>query len=122
MKENDKKGIGRPRLGAGKRRYRIAASFTLEERNRILDIAKWFDLAPSELLYRAALLLKISSPPPRVNLEAIREINAIGKNLNLIARAACSGQDLDWKTIEKYFAILSELKSVIMEKDKNGNC
>ncbi len=80
MKNKDSKRLGRPRLEADKRRFRIAASFTLEERNRILEVAEWCRLSPSEVLYRAALLLKIKPPPPKVNLEALRVLNEISKN------------------------------------------
>lgn len=116
MKNKDTKKLGRPRLGNEKRRYRIAASFTLEERNRILDIAKWFGLTPSELLYRAALLQKISAPPPAVNLAAIREINSISQQLKLLISLLQTGCNINTQVVDKYFAILSELKSVIMEK------
>ncbi len=40
MKNNDERRLGRPPLGAEKRRCRIAASFTVEERNQILEIAE----------------------------------------------------------------------------------
>ncbi len=74
MKDNNKIRLGRPRLGEEKRSYRIAASYTLEERNRILEIAEWCQISPSEVLHRASLLVKIKPPTPRVDLEAIRVI------------------------------------------------
>lgn len=116
MKNKEKERLGRPPLGEEKRRYRIAASFTLEERDRILDIAKWFGLTPSELLYRAALLQKISAPPPAVNLAAIRQINSINQQLKLIISLLQTGCRIDTRVVDKYFAILADLKSVIMEK------
>lgn len=79
MTNNDRKKIGRPRLGAKKRRFRIAASFTLEEKEYIEDIAKYLNISPSDFLYRAVLSQEIAPPPPAVNLAALREINAIGK-------------------------------------------
>lgn len=118
MKNKDTKRLGRPRLGDEKRRYRIAASFTLEERNMILEVAETCRLSPSEVLYRAALLVKIKPPQPKVNLEAIREINEVGKKLNLIVDLLKRGCQIDTRVVGKYFAILSELKSVIMEKQQ----
>ena len=120
MKNKHSKKLGRPPLGAEKRRFRIAASFTLEERDRILEIANWAKISPSDFLYRLAMNQKIAAPPPAVNLAALREINEIGKHLHLLAKA--DGVDkFDSPTLEKYFAILSELKAVIMEKQENGN-
>lgn len=115
MKNNDRKKIGRPRLGAKKRRFRIAASFTLEEKQRIEEIAKALKISPSDFLYRAVLSREINAPPPPVNLAALKQINAIGKNLNLLARAVYSGCKIDLRAVDKYFAILSALKSEIME-------
>lgn len=115
MTNNDRKKIGRPRLGAEKRRFRIAASFTLEERKRIEEIAKSLKISPSDFLYRAALSREVAAPPPAVNLSALKEINAIGKNLNLLARAVYSGCKIDLRAVDKYFAILSALKAEIME-------
>jgi hypothetical protein len=116
MKNKDTKRLGRPLLGEEKRRYRIAASFTLEERNQILEIAEWCGLSPSEVLYRASLLVKIKPPTPRVDLEAIRAINEVSQNLNLLVDLLKRGYQIDTRVVGKYFAILSELKSVIMEK------
>ena len=116
MKKNGAKRLGRPRLGADKRRFRIAASFTLEERDRILEIAEWCQLSPSEVLHRAALLLKIKPPPPKVNLEAVRVINEINKNFNLLLKNLETDRNVDMSVADTYFRILAGLKSVIMEK------
>lgn len=117
MNNDDKKRLGRPRLGDEKRRYRIAASFTLEERNTILEVAEWCRLSPSEVLHRAALLLKIKPPPPRVNLEAIRIINEISKNFSLLLKSLETDQMIDTSVVDGYFSILAGLKSVIMENE-----
>lgn len=116
MKNKEKERLGRPPLGKQKRRYRIAASFNLEERNRILEIAEWCQLTPSEFLHRAALQQKISAPPPAVNFAAIRQINSIGEKLKLIISLLQTGCRINTRIVDKYFAILSDLKSVIMEK------
>lgn len=116
MKNKDTKKLGRPQLGAEKRRYRIAASFTLEERNKILEIAEWCGLSPSEVLHRAALLLKIKPPIPKVNLEAIRIINEINKNFSLLLKRLEEDRNVDASVADTYFRILAGLKSVIMEK------
>jgi len=116
MKNKGIKKLGRPQLGEEKRRYRIAASFTFEERNQILEIAEWCGLSPSEVLHRAALLLKIKPPPPKVNLEAMRVINEISKNFYLLLKRLETNQTIDTSVVDKYFRILAGLKSVIMEK------
>lgn len=115
MKNKDKNRLGRPRLGAEKRCYRIAASFTLEERNTILEIAEWCRLSPSELLRRTALLLKTKPPPPKVNLEAIRAINEINKNFKLLRNKLETDHTIDTDIVDRYFRVLAGLKSVIME-------
>lgn len=116
MKNKETKRLGRPRLGAEKRCFRIAASFTLEERNQILEIAEWCQLSPSDVLRRAALLVKIKPPPPKVNLEAIRIINEISKNFSLLVKKLETEQTVDTRVVDTYFRILAGLKSVIMEK------
>ena len=117
MKNKDGKRLGRPRLGAEKRRYRIAASFTLEERNQIMEVAEWCRLSPSEVLHRAALLLKIKPPPPRVNLEAIRVINEISKSFSLLLKRFETDHTIDISAVEEYLKILANLKSAIMENE-----
>lgn len=116
MKNKVTKKLGRPQLGEEKRRYRIAASFTLEERNQILEIAEWCSLSPSEVLHRSALLLKIKPPPPKVNLEVMRVINEISKNFYLLLKKLETDHTIDTSVVDKYFRILAGLKSVIMEK------
>lgn len=116
MKNKDARRLGRPRLGAEKRSYRIAASFTPEERKTILELAEWCRLSPSEVLRRAALLIKIKPPPPKVNLEAIRILNEISKNFNLLLKNLETDRNVDMSVADTYFRILAGLKSVIMEK------
>jgi hypothetical protein len=117
MKNKDGKRLGRPRIDVEKRGYRIAASFTLEERNQIMEIAEWCQFSPSEVLRRAALLLKIKPPPPRVNLEAIRVINEISKNFSLLLKSLETDHRTDTSVVDKYFRILAGLKSAIMENE-----
>ncbi len=116
MKNNDGKRLGRPQLGSEKRRCRIAASFTIEERNQILEIAECCQLSPSEVLHRAALLLKIKPPTPKIDLEAIRVINEINKNFRLLLKMIETDHTVDTTTVDNYFRILAGLKLVIMEK------
>lgn len=103
-------------MGSAKRRYRIAASFTLEERNRILEVAEWCQLSPAEVLHRAALLLKVKPPIPKIDLEAMRVINEISKNFNLLLKELEANHTIDTTVIDTYFRILAGLKLVIMEK------
>ena len=115
MKKKELKDqIGRPKLGEKKRRFRISASFTSDEKIRITNKANDANISPSDFLYRAALGKQISPPTPKVNLQALREINTIGRNLNLLLKAIYDYHKIDPKTIDKYFAILSELKSQII--------
>lgn len=116
MKNKDGKKLGRPQLGDEKRLYRIAASFTLEERNQILEIAECCRLSPSEVLHRAALLTKIKPPIPKIDLQAIQVINEINKNLWLLLKMLEINHTIDTTTVDKYFRILAGLKAVIMEK------
>lgn len=116
MKNNQQKRFGRPPLGAAKRRCRIAASFTIEERNQILEIAECCRLSPSEVLHRAALLVKIKPPIPKIDLESIRVINEINKNFRLLLKMLETGHTVDTTTVDQYFRILAGLKLVIMEK------
>lgn len=116
MKNNDGKRLGRPQFGAEKRRCRIAASFTIEERNQILEIAECCGLSPSEVLHRAALMQKIKPPTPKIDLETIRVINEISKNFRLLLKMLETGHTVDTTTVDQYFRILAGLKLVIMEK------
>lgn len=116
MKNDNEKRFGRPPLGAEKRRCRIAASFTIEERNQILEIAECCGLSPSEVLHRAALLVKIKPPMPKIDLEAIRVINEINKNFHLLLKRLETGHTVDTTMVDQYFRILAGLKLVIMEK------
>lgn len=115
MKKRNEKKLGRPPLGAEKKRFRIAASFTLEERNSIFEVAEWCSLAPSEVLRCAALLVKIKPPTPKVNLEALRVINEINKNFSLLLKRLEEDRTVDANVADTYFRILAGLKSVIME-------
>lgn len=116
MKNKEKERLGRPPLGEEKRKYRIAASFTLEERNQIFEIAEWCGLSPSEVLHRAALLLKVKPPMPKIDLEAMRVINEISKNFNLLLKQIEANHTIDTTAVDTYFRILAGLKLVIMEK------
>jgi hypothetical protein len=114
MEGNRKKEkYGRPPLGDKKRQSRIAASFTTAEKTSIEAKAKLARISPSEFLYRAALQREVAEPTPAVNLQAVKELNAIGKNLNLLLKTTYGKQQFDVQTVEKYFKILLEIKSEV---------
>ena len=122
MQKDRKNRIGRPQLGDQKRRFRISASFTQEEKNRIFQKALEAKISPSDFLYRAALKREIAAPPSTVNLAAVRELNAIGKNLNLFVREAYFRDPHDLYMIDRYFEMLSEIKMEILGVKKDDDC
>jgi hypothetical protein len=81
------KKTGRPRLGEKKKTHRIGVFFTVEEFAKIQLNASRAGLKEAEFLRRIGLGKEVKAPPRTVNFAAVKEINAIGKNLNSLARA-----------------------------------
>jgi hypothetical protein len=82
MKKN-----GRPRLGEKKKTHRVGVFFSSEEFAKIQLNASRAGLTEAEFLRQLGLGKEVKSPPDRVNFAAVKEINAIGKNLNSLVRA-----------------------------------
>jgi hypothetical protein len=82
MKKN-----GRPRLGEKKKTHRVGVFFTAEEFAKIQLNAKRVGITEAEFLRQLGLGKEVKAPPRTVNFAAVKEINAIGKNLNLLVRA-----------------------------------
>lgn len=81
------KKTGRPRLGEKKKTHRVGVFFTAEEFAKIQLNAGRAGLAAAEFLRQLGLGKEVKAPPGRVNFAAVKEINAIGKNLNSLVRA-----------------------------------
>lgn len=76
-----------------KRCIQINIRVTLAEHDYYAGEAAKVALSVSEYLRRAGLNLKVSAPKSIADAALIRELNAIGVNINQIARAANRGQD-----------------------------
>jgi hypothetical protein len=82
MKKN-----GRPRLGEKKKTHRVGVFFTAEEFAKIQLNAGQAGLTEAEFLRQIGLGKEVRAPPTTANFAAVKEINAIGKNLNSLVRA-----------------------------------
>ena len=81
------KKTGRPRLGEKKKTHRVGVFFTAEEFAKIQLNAGRAGLTEAEFLRQLGLGKEVKAPPRTVNFAAVKEINAIGKNLNSLVRA-----------------------------------
>jgi hypothetical protein len=81
------KKTGRPRLGEKKKTHRVGVFFTSEEFAKIQLNASRAGLTEAEFLRQLGLGKEVKAPPTTANFAAVKEINAIGKNLNSLVRA-----------------------------------
>jgi hypothetical protein len=81
------KKTGRPRLGEKKKTHRVGVFFTSEEVAKIQLNASRAGLTKAEFLRQLGLGKEVKAPPRTVNFAVVKEINAIGKNLNSLVRA-----------------------------------
>lgn len=81
------KKTGRPKLEEKKKTHRVGVFFTAEEFAKIQLNASRAGLTEAEFLRRIGLGKEVKAPPRTVNFVAVKEINAIGKNLNSLVRA-----------------------------------
>ena len=81
------KKTGRPRLGEKKKTHRVGVFFTSEEFAKIQLNASRAGLTEAEFLRQLGLGKEVKAPPRAASFAAVKEINAIGKNLNLLVRA-----------------------------------
>ncbi len=98
------KKTGRPRLGEKKKTHRVGVFFTAEEFAKIHLNAERAGLTEAEFLRQLALGKDVKASPRTVNFAAVKEINAIGKNLNALVRAV-----LTFK-VEETAGILNSIK------------
>lgn len=76
-----------------KRCIQINIRVTLAEHDYYAGEAAKLALSVSEYLRRAGLNLRVTAPKSMADAALVRELNAIGVNINQIARAANRGQD-----------------------------
>lgn len=76
-----------------KRCIQINIRVTLAEHDYYAGEATKVALSVSEYLRRAGLNMRITAPRGMADTALIRELNAIGVNINQLARAANRGQD-----------------------------
>lgn len=76
--------MGRPALGAEKKIIRTVVSSTQKQKDEIEQKANLSGMTAAAFFLEAGLRRKIFPPPPAVNLETLREINAVGRSLNTI--------------------------------------
>ncbi len=81
------KKTGRPRLGEKKKTHRVGVFFTSEEFAKIQLNASRVGLTEAEFLRQLGLGKEVKAPPRAASFAAVKEINAIGKNLNSLVRA-----------------------------------
>jgi hypothetical protein len=81
------KKTGRPQLGEKKKTHRVGVFFTAGEFAKIQRKAGRAGLTEAEFLWQLGLGREVKAPPETVNFAAVKEINAIGKNLNSLVRA-----------------------------------
>lgn len=89
------KKTGRPRLGEKKKTHRVGVFFTAEEFAKIQLNAGRAGLTETKFLRQIGLGKEVKAPPRTVNFAAVKEINAIGKNLNSLVRAVNNFQTKD---------------------------
>lgn len=91
--KTEKRG-GRPLMQPHeKRSAQRKVRFTLAEDEYVRLQASRAKLSASEFIRTAALKIKIQPPRSRADTELLRELNAIGVNVNQIARALNRGRD-----------------------------
>lgn len=85
---------GRPNKQRDEKRcIQISIRITIAEDHYYKQQAAKAGLSVAEYIRRAGLNLVIAVPRPMADAQLIREVNAIGVNINQIARAANRGQD-----------------------------
>ena len=89
------KKTGRPRLGEQKKTHRVGVFFTAEEFAKIQLNAGRAGLTEAEFLRQLGLGKEVKAPPRTVNFAVVKEINAIGQNLNSLVRSALTFESED---------------------------
>lgn len=94
MTATPKNSGGRPQKEPFEKRcIQINIRVTIAENDYYQRQAEKAGLSVAEYLRRAGLNMIISIPRPLADAQLIRELNAIGVNVNQIARASNRGQD-----------------------------
>lgn len=103
---------GRPTMAEAERRCKQTNTrWTLAEYGHLHQQAATAGLSVGEFIRRRALLLPVTPPPQRSDSRLLHELNAIGVNINQIARNLNSHRKgthgVDWSTVQ------SELRRVL---------
>jgi hypothetical protein len=93
------KKTGRPPLGEKKKTNRVGVFLTAEEFAKIQLQAERARLTEADYLRKCGLKKVIAEPPARANFEGVKAINAIGRNLNTVARGVAVFQVEDGQKI-----------------------
>ena len=114
---------GRPKLSAEDVRTRtIGVRVSLAELAAITAIANSVSQSPSQLLRDGVLLKKVNmSCVPAINLDKYSELANLANNVNQIAKALNSGQNINHEFIINTLCSVSEkineLRSIMMGKN-----
>lgn len=102
---------GRPRK-AERRNCRIGLSLSEQEYGSIKDKAERAKITASDFAYRAVTEKEIVVPI-QANYELVRELNAIGRNVNMIAKKSIV-EEADLKIISEYLNEIREIKNRLL--------
>ncbi|MBN4058984.1 plasmid mobilization relaxosome protein MobC [bacterium AH-315-J04] len=96
---------GRPTLAEAERRCKQTNTrWTIAEYGHLHQQAAAAGLSVGEFIRRRALLLPVTPPPQRSDSRLLHELNAIGVNINQIARNLNSHRKgspgVDWTTVQ----------------------
>ncbi len=110
--ETQKGPGGRPTMAEAERRCKQTNTrWTIAELSHLHEQASAADLSVGEFIRRRALLLPVTPPPQRCDARMLHELNAIGVNINQIARNLNShrkgAHGANWSTVQ------SELRRVL---------
>lgn len=96
---------GRPRMSDHERRCRQSKiRLTIAELDYLRAQARTAGMPVAEFVRRRALALPVQPPPSHADARLLSEINALGVNLNQIARNSNAGREgiqaVDWSDLQ----------------------
>ena len=97
--------VGRPKKADGERRCKQTNHrWTVAEDIYLRRQAQVAGLSVAEFVRRRALSMPVTAPPSQTDARLLHELNAIGVNVNQLARNLNSGREgihaIDWSTVE----------------------
>lgn len=105
------KRLGRPKK-EDKRQHRVGLSLTTDEFADLQRRAEASKTTVSDFAYRAVLGKEIVVPV-EANYEAVRELNQIGRNINLIAEKFAA-KETDLKIVAEFLDEIRAIKNKLM--------